>query len=239
MIDRASPAREVFYGRRPRRSEGYDGVALEGEYLVRRRRFGFLALLSAAVFSSLVTFLVTWTIASARPMNVTFTPVNVVAQATPAASTPSTTTVANPTTSGQVGLTEAQLRSAVLTVGGSIYWAGSMSSALYTYNHLAGGQDFVRYLPNGKGLSDTTQNYRVIATYHDPKAYATMLAAAKLGSGISKTNPDGSIIYYAKSTPTHVYLAYKNLPFQIEIFDPAPGESLKLATTPGIISAIK
>jgi hypothetical protein len=216
-----------------------DDVEYEGEYIVRRRRFRLFTVVSAALLSSLLTFLVTWTIASSRPVNVTFTPSKVTASATTPAVAPSATIASNPIITGQVGLTEAQLRSAVLTVGGSIYWAGSMTSALYTLNHIAGGQDFVRYLPNGKGLSDTLQNYRVIATYHDAKAYQTMQAAAKLGSGVSRTNPDGSIIYYSKSTPTHVYMAYKDLPFQIEIFDPIAGESLKLATTPGIISAIK
>jgi len=239
MTNRAPEPREVFYSRRPRRSENLDGPSYEGEYIVRRRRFGLIALITAAIFSSLLTFLVTWTVASSRPLNVTFTPAKVVAQATPTAATPSATVPSNPITAGQVGLTTGQLRSAVLAVGGSIYWAGSMTSALYTLNHIAGGQDFVRYLPNGKGLSDTKQNYRVIATYHDAKAYQTMQAAAKLGTGVSRTNPDGSLIYYSKATPTHVYMAYKNLPFQIEIFDPIAGESLKLATTPGIISAIK
>ena len=96
----------------------------------------------------------------------------------------------------------------------------------------------MRYLPNGKGLADVQQNYRVIATYQDAKAYLTMQEAGKLATGVSITNPDGSLIYYAKASPTHVYLAYKNLAFQIEIFDPNPGVSLKLATTPGLIKTI-
>ncbi|MEI9907605.1 MAG: hypothetical protein WDO06_06695 [Actinomycetota bacterium] len=127
----------------------------------------------------------------------------------------------------------------VKTIGTSIYWAGSLKNALYTLNHISDGQDFVRYLPNGKGLNDVTQNYRVIATYRDANAYTTVTAAAKIATGgVSQTNPDGSFVYYSKATPTHVYLVYKSVPYQIEIFDPLPGASLKMATTPGIIKSI-
>ena len=194
-------------------------------------------LAAVAIVSSILTFGVTWALTSSRSVSVSFVqpstsnPTTVV--------TPSTgTTPVNPTTSGQVALTEAGLRSAVKTLGVSVFWAGSIPGALYTYNHGIAGQSFVRYLVNGKGLADVAQNYRVIATYSDARAYQTMQAAGKLTTGVSITNPDGSLIYYAKATPTHVYLAYKNLAFQIEIFDPNPGVSLKLATTPGIIKAI-
>jgi len=113
-----------------------------------------------------------------------------------------------------------------------------MSGALYTFNHLASGQNFVRYLPNGNGLLDLAQNYRVIATYQVANAFQTMQTAGKLATGVSVTNPDGSLLYYAKATPLHVYLAYKGLALQIEIFDPTPGVSLKLASTPGLIKTV-
>lgn len=198
----------------------------------RRRYFTILfmvAALSAIVFSAL-----TWAIVSSRPVRVTFalpsqTPTNVVASPTP---------TVNLSSSGQAALSENQLRTEVKNVGGSIFWAGGVAGAKYTFNHLAPGQDFIRYLPNGQGLNDKTQNYRVIATYKQATAYATILAASKLGTGVSLTNPDGSLVYYAKATPTHVYMAFKNFPYQIEIFDPVAGASLKLATTPGAIQAI-
>ncbi|MEK6647743.1 MAG: hypothetical protein AABY37_00305 [Actinomycetota bacterium] len=196
------------------------------------RRNLLLKLAGIAVASSVLTFAVTWALTSSREVSVTFVQ--------PKDSTQSTanTASANPAASGRSALTETELRSAVKTLGGSVYWAGSMSGALYTLNHVTDGQDFVRYLPNGKGLADTKQDYRVIATYKDAKAFETMQKAGELTTGVSVTNADGSLAYYAKATPTHVYLAYKDLPFQIEIFDPAPGAALKLATTPGSIKKI-
>lgn len=206
---------------------------LLGYYVHQSRRKYFTVLFAVAAFSALLSFALTWAIISSRPVRVTFALPN---QSNGVVATPTPT--ANLNSSGQAALTEDQLKAEVRKVGGSIFWAGSLSGAKYTFNHIAAGQDFIRYLPNGQGLSDTTQNYRVIATYKEATAYATLVAAAKLNTGVSLTNPDGSVVYYAKATPTHVYMAFKNLPYQIEIFDPVPGASLKLATTPGAIASL-
>lgn len=235
-------------------------AAFEEEYRLHRLGRGtWLRYIGVGLVSSLLTFGITWGFASSRPVTVrlaTASDIQAAAAATnasgnatgdAAANTSSSTGVLNKVTTkvaatasntGQVALTETQLRAAVRNIGSSIYWAGTLQNAKYTYNHIGTGQDFVRYLPNGKGLNDVTQNYRVIATYQDPNAFDTVVAASKLTPGVTKTNPDGSFLFYATASPSHVYLVYKNLPYQIEIFDPIPGESLKMATTPGIISAI-
>ena len=237
-------------------------AAFEEEYRLHRLGRGmWFRYIGVALLSSLLTFAITWGVASSRPVTVRLATASDIAAATgsananagavgnnnvganssanPGASITGTSKVASSAANtGQVALTESQLRATVRSIGGSIYWAGSLKNAKYTLNHVAAGQDFVRYLPGGKGLNDVTQNYRVIATYKDPNAFATVVAASKLTPGVTKTNPDGSFIFYAKESPTHVYLVYKSAPYQIEIFDPIPGESLKMAETPGIISSI-
>lgn len=206
---------------------------LLGYYVHQSRRKYFTILFAVAALSALLSFALTWAMASSRPVKVTFA---LPSQTNPVVATPTPTLNSN--ASGQIALSEDQLKAEVRKVGGSIFWAGSMAGAKYTFNHLAAGQDYIRYLPNGQGLSDTNQNYRVIATYKEATAYETIVAAAKLKTGISRTNPDGSVVYYAKATPNHVYMAFKNFPYQIEIFDPIPGASLKLATTTGAIASL-
>lgn len=206
---------------------------LLGYYVHQSRRKYFTVLFAVAAFSALLSFALTWALFSSRPVRVTFALPN---QTSGAVATP--TPMVNANSSGQAALSENQLKAEVRQVGSTIFWAGSMSGAKYTFDHIAAGQDYIRYLPNGQGLSDTTQNYRVIATYKDATAYDTIVAAAKLKTGVILTNPDGSIVYYAKATPTHVYMAFKSLPYQIEIFDPTPGVSLKLATTPRAIASL-
>lgn len=215
-------------------------AAFEEEYrLYNPRRGVFLRYLGVILVTAILSASITWAIAASRPVTVTLSaPEASVQPKVITSNTTQNTVAASTNNSGQAALSEAQLRAEVRAIGGNIYWAGSVSNALYTLNHIKAGQDFVRYLPNGKGLADTAQNYRVIATYKDPNAFTTVTTAAKLSAGVSVTNPDGSFVYYAKSTPTHVYLVFKNLPYQIEIFDPVPGASLKLATTPGIVGSI-
>jgi len=84
-----------------------------------------------------------------------------------------------------------------------------------------------------------SEGTREIAAYPDAQAYVTVstVAAAKQDAVLT-ANSDGSLIYFAKADPEHVYLAYQGLPYQIEIFDPAPGASLKLARTPGLIDSL-
>ncbi len=208
---------------------------LLGYYVHQSRRKYFWILFLVAAFSALLSFLLTWALISSRPMKFTLA---LPSPTQTAAATPAVTLAANAASSGQAALSENELKSEVRKSGGTVFWAGGVSGAKYTFNHLAAGQDFIRYLPGGQGLSDTTQNYRVIATYKEATAYATIAAAAKLGGGVSVNNPDGSIVYYSKKTPNHVYMAFKNFDYQIEIFDPVAGASLKLATTPGAVQAL-
>ena len=217
-------------------------AAFEEEYQLHQPRGGiWWRYLGVALVTAIVTFSITWAIAASRPVSLTLAaPIE---SATPkvfasASSGTQTNVVASSTNTGQVALTEDQLKAEIKAAGGGIFWAGTETNASYTFNHIKAGQDFVRYLPNGQGLSDTTQNFRVIATYRDSNAFATVVAASKISGGPTLTNPDGSFVYYAKETPLHVYIVFKGLPYQIEIFDPKPGASLKLATTPGFIKTV-
>jgi len=199
-----------------------------------RRKLQFLKYAGVAIFFSLLTFSVTLAAFSgSRSVSLSLV------QPGGASPSPVATATADPITSGQVALTESELTSAVKTAGGSVYWIGPSAGAKYTFNRVSEDQNFIRYLPGGTGLADTAENYRIIATYTDPTAYDTMTKAAESTTGVSTTNPDGSIVYYLKASPLHVYIAFKNLGYQIEIFDPTPGEALKLATTPGILKTIK
>lgn len=198
-----------------------------------KRKLQFLKYAGVAIFFSLLTFSVTLA-AFSGSRSVSLSLVQ------PGGASPSpVVATANPITSGEVALTESELISAVKTAGVPVYWLGSSAGAKYAFNNIAEDQNFVRYLPGGNGVADTAEEYRIIGTYQDVTAYETMKKASESSEGVSTTNPDGSIVYYQKSSPLHVYLAFKNLPYQIEIFDPKPGVALKLATTPGILKIIR
>ena len=131
--------------------------------------------------------------------------------------------------SGGVALDESELKSVVTQLKRTVYWTGPQNGAKYTINALTDGQTYIRYLPDGKGVSDTAPNYRTVGTYESKDAYTATLAAGNEANGVSFTTADGRVIHYNKSSGDNVYVAYKALNFQIEIFDPKPGYSLKIA----------
>jgi hypothetical protein len=142
--------------------------------------------------------------------------------------------------SGGVALSESELKDVVAKLGETVYWVGGERGAKYTINAQNVGAIYVRYLPDGKGISDNAPKYRVIATYKEANAYDATLAAGNQANGVSVARPDKTgVIYYNKNTPTNVYLAFKAQPFQIEIFDPSAETSLSLANDDAKIQAIK
>lgn len=156
------------------------------------------------------------------------------------ATNPLDTTTLAARISGGVALTEEELRDVVKQIGENVYWAGPMRGAKYTINAQNAGAIYVRYLPGGKGISDNTPKYRVIATYKEPNGYDATLAAGNQPDGVSLNRSDNSgVIYYNKKTPTNVYVAFKGKPFQIEVFDPSSEKALSIVNDPKAVQLIK
>jgi hypothetical protein len=140
---------------------------------------------------------------------------------------------------GKVALTEAELIAAVKQLGVDVYWAGPVNGAKYTLAVPADGQAYVRYLPEGQGIEDTKPNYVVIATYTTTDAFTATQAAGNTSNGVSFISAAGAAIYYSKDNPTNVYVAYPNLNYQIEIFNPIAVTALEIATTSGALKLVR
>ena len=168
---------------------------------------------SVAIVSAVVTLLVTLSFSSLWAPN------------------PMDTTTLAARISGGVALTEDQLREVVKEIDQKVYWAGPMRGAKYTINAQNFNSIYVRYLADGKGISDQTPKYRVIATYKEANAYNSTLSAGNQANGLSFTKPDGRVVYYNKQVPTNVYVAFKSEPDQIESFDPNAKTSLAIANS--------
>ncbi len=198
-----------------------------GFYVHQSRRKYFTILFSMVILAALLFSALTFAIVSARQTEVT------------GAITSTTIVEQEPAISnnclGEVALTEAELRGEVRQVDDLIFWSGPMAGAKYACIRQEPSDSLIRYLPNGRGLEDSVFNYRIIATYRTTTAYDAIVAAGESKSTVIIFNSDGSIVYYERPRPKNVFIVFKGLNYQIEIFDPRPGASLKLATTPGAI----
>lgn len=140
---------------------------------------------------------------------------------------------------GQVALTQEQLIALVKSNNVTAYWSGPKDGALYALTITSDKKVYVKYLPDGKGIGDTSLNYRVIATYPEAGAYDITRAAGTQANSVAFVNSDGGAVYYSKDKATNVYVAYSGQPFEIEIFDPDAATSLSLASQSGAITQIK
>jgi len=140
---------------------------------------------------------------------------------------------------GETELSQEELFQLVKDNQLTAFWAGPQEGAKFSLTVTADKQVFIKYLPEGKGLSDTNPNYRIIATYPEPAAFDITRAAGTQSNAVAFVNNDGAAVYYDKSKANNVYLAYSGINYSIEIFDPDAEAALTLATLPGNISKIE
>lgn len=132
-------------------------------------------------------------------------------------------------TQGKVAMSADELRSVVLAKHLTVYWAGPTPGAKYVLIANKAGSTFVRYLPNGNGINDTTTSFRVIATYTLKNAFLITQSAGGVSGNVGFTNVDSNAVFYVKSRPTNVYVGIKGKDIQIEIFDPGIDQALGLS----------
>lgn len=140
---------------------------------------------------------------------------------------------------GEKVLTQEELFSLVAENNLTAYWVGPLPGMKYSLTVTADKQIFVKYLPDGNGLTDSTPIYRVIATYPEPGAYDITRAAGTQANAVTFINDDGAAVYYSKDRPTNVYVAYSGINYEIEIFDPDAATALSLGTIPGTVQRIE
>ena len=141
-------------------------------------------------------------------------------------------------TNGKIALSEAELRQVVAGEGLTVYWLGPQEGALYALNSVSRAQNYVRYLPNGRGLADTSVKYRVVGTYETKDAFSVTLSNGKKVNAVAFINEDGNAVYYGTLAPNSVYVGVKGTDSQAEIFDPNSGVALIVARTPKLLQKI-
>lgn len=151
-----------------------------------------------------------------------------------------TATYASKAQSGTQVLTESQLRAEVRKISTPVYWVGPAAGSKYTLENQNGQRIFVRYLPDGKIPPAGEASKRIVGTYKLANAFtSTEAAGTSIAGGIGFTNNDGAAVYYNKTSPNNVYVAFPNVDAQIEIFDPVQGIAVQLASTKGALQVIK
>jgi len=133
---------------------------------------------------------------------------------------------------GKTAMTEVQLRELVAAEKITVYWTGPLLNSLYTLDSSKKNQMILTYLPQKskdktkKVITDT----RVVGTYFSPTAFSDSLNVATKNTNVSFKNANGNLVFYPKERRTGVFVAIPNTKYQIEIFDPIPGQALSAAS---------
>jgi hypothetical protein len=130
---------------------------------------------------------------------------------------------------GKIAMSEQELRDIVASKNLTVYWAGPLEDTKYALIATRTGSSFVRYLPKGNGINDSTTSYRVIATYDQKDAFLVTQSAGGVTGNVGFTNVDGNAVFYVKTRPTNVYMGIKDKDIQVEIYDPGIDQALGLS----------
>jgi hypothetical protein len=113
-------------------------------------------------------------------------------------------------------------------LGHEIYWAGERAPAELELRVEPEGSVYLRYLPPGVDAGDPRQRFLTVGTYPVADAAAALRrTSAETGSRLQHTAA-GGLVLVNRASPGSVYLAYPGSDLQIEVYDPAPGRSLRL-----------
>ena len=137
------------------------------------------------------------------------------------------------TTTGAAGVSARRLKALAASSGEPIYWAGARPNTTYEFTRVGSGNVYVRYLPPGTSVG-TSKAYLAVGTYPFKGAFAATKKSAAKSGAVKIPIGGGAIAFFKKSKPTNVYVAYRGSDYQIEVFDPKPGEARRLVAAASI-----
>jgi hypothetical protein len=121
---------------------------------------------------------------------------------------------------------QTQLMARASAIGQPVYWAGPADGDNYEFTRTPNGHVYVRYLPDGVAAGAKGAQYMIVATYSWGKAYEALQKQAK---GAELKGPGGSIMWVRAADPRSVLIAWPNVPYEVEIYDPHPAVALATA----------
>jgi hypothetical protein len=130
--------------------------------------------------------------------------------------------------------TVAALQSLPKAVGHAVYWAGARRGLKYELTHTTDGRIYIRYLPAGVAIGTASPNFLTVGTYPVNNALATVKAIGRKQGGSLVHIAGGGFAAVDPDHPQSTYVAYPGSDYEVEVFDPTAGQSLKLVTSGGL-----
>jgi hypothetical protein len=127
---------------------------------------------------------------------------------------------------GPIGVSRSGLANLARSLHRPIYWAGPRPRFNYEVTQTTAGKMYVRYLPPGVQVGDKRARFLIIATYPFSGA---LPALKKVAANRAISLPGGGIAFVDPSYPKSVHMAFPGVDYQVEVFDPLPRISRRVA----------
>jgi hypothetical protein len=124
----------------------------------------------------------------------------------------------------RVATSRVRLEKLAAALGRPIYWLGALAGARLELTRTADGRVYVLYLPSAVPPGTQTP-YLTIATYPLAQGLALTTAASREAGMVRIPLPNGAVAFFSRSRPTNVYVAFRGVGEQIEVFAPAAGRA--------------
>jgi hypothetical protein len=131
--------------------------------------------------------------------------------------------------SGAEAVTAQQLSQLAVTLHHPIFWLGPKHGFTYELTKLANGNIYVRYLPAGVQVG-ANKPYLTVATYPFPGAAAAMQKQASATGAMTTRLAHHGLAVLDAQYPESTHAAYRNVNYEVEVYDPTPRAALQLAS---------
>jgi hypothetical protein len=129
-----------------------------------------------------------------------------------------------------VALTASELKARARDLNQVIYWVGPVTGDKYELTRTTTNDVYVRYLPHGVKVGAHQGKYLLVATYPFVGALAAVEASDN-GHPLTVAGGKGAIAAVDGAKPTSVRVAFPDVDYQIELYDPSARKALRWATS--------
>jgi hypothetical protein len=117
-----------------------------------------------------------------------------------------------------------------------IYWAGEQAGTELELSRPDKSRTYVRYLTGGAEAGDERADFLTVGTYAQPNAADSLRRQAERSGGTISHGPDNATVYFDRTNPGSVYVAYPDEPVEVEVFDPNFKRALRLVESGQIVA---
>jgi hypothetical protein len=116
-----------------------------------------------------------------------------------------------------------------------IYWAGERQGTELELSQPDADRAYVRYLTDGAKAGSPMPDFLTVGTYASADPVAALRRQGKQPEGVLGTAPGGATVYFNRSNPQSVYLAFPGVDAQIEVYAPNFKQALQLVNSGQIV----